>query len=68
MTSPVDSFTSLNLKRELLANLDSLGYTSMTPIQAQSLPEILAGKDVIAQGKDRLRQNSRLWVGDTAKT
>ncbi len=29
----------------------SLGYTSMTAIQAESLPAVLAGKDVIAQGK-----------------
>ena len=32
-------------------NLTSLGYQAMTAIQAQSLPQILAGKDVIAQGK-----------------
>jgi len=45
------AFTSLPLHAELTQNLDSLGYASMTPIQAQSLPDILAGKDVIAQGK-----------------
>ena len=35
----------------MLANLESLGFKSMTAIQAQSLPPILAGKDVIAQGQ-----------------
>ncbi|MCW8864361.1 MAG: ATP-dependent RNA helicase DbpA [Colwellia sp.] len=45
------AFSSLNLTPELLKNLSSLGYEKMTPIQAQSLPEMLAGKDVIAQGK-----------------
>jgi len=44
-------FSSLNLPVELLENLSSLGYEQMTPIQAQSLPPMLAGKDVIAQGK-----------------
>lgn len=44
-------FSTLKLKPALLQNLDSIGYTSMTPIQEQSLPHILAGKDVIAQGK-----------------
>ncbi len=44
-------FSSLNLPFELLKNLSSLGYEQMTPIQAQSLPPMLAGKDVIAQGK-----------------
>jgi len=63
MTSSVDSFTSLNLKRELLANLDSLGYTSMTPIQTQSLPEILAGKDVIAQGKTGSGKTAAFGLG-----
>jgi len=44
-------FSSLNLSAELLKNLTSLGYEQMTPIQAQSLPKMLAGKDVIAQAK-----------------
>lgn len=46
-----DSFKSLPLQPELLTTLDSLGYTQMTPIQAQSLPIVLEGKDVIGQGK-----------------
>ncbi|SIT04863.1 ATP-dependent RNA helicase DbpA [Neptunomonas antarctica] len=44
-------FSTLKLKPALLQNLESIGYTAMTPIQQQSLPHILAGKDVIAQGK-----------------
>ncbi len=39
------------LPSAVLANLDSLGYTSMTPVQARSLPLSLAGKDVIARAK-----------------
>ncbi len=46
-----DKFTSLPLRAELLETLDSLGYSAMTPIQAQSLPAILAKQDVIGQGK-----------------
>jgi len=45
------SFTTLELSASLIDNLVSLGYTEMTPIQAQSLPIILAGSDVIGQGK-----------------
>ncbi len=44
-------FSILKLHPALLKNLASLGYEAMTPIQAQSLPYILDGKDVIAQGK-----------------
>jgi ATP-independent RNA helicase DbpA len=42
-------FASLALDPTLLPGLDALGYTTMTPIQAQALPHILAGHDLIAQ-------------------
>ena len=45
------AFNNLPLHAELLSNLDDLGFHSMTPIQALSLPMILAGQDVIAQAK-----------------
>ena len=45
------SFSSLALKEPLFNNLKTLGYESMTPIQAQSLPIMLAGHDIIAQAK-----------------
>jgi ATP-dependent RNA helicase DbpA len=35
----------------MLANLQQLGYLTMTPIQAASLPAALLGKDLIAQAK-----------------
>ena len=35
----------------MLANLEALGYTAMTPIQAQSLPIMLKRQDLIAQAK-----------------
>ena len=44
-------FSSLPLTAEFIANLKSLDYQSMTPIQQQSLPAILQGKDVKAQAK-----------------
>jgi ATP-dependent RNA helicase DbpA len=45
------SFHTLPLKPALLASVDTLGYSSMTPIQAQSLPAMLEGRDVIAQAQ-----------------
>ncbi|NIJ69788.1 ATP-dependent RNA helicase DbpA [Xanthomonas sp. 60] len=42
-------FSTLPLSPALLPGLDALGYTLMTPVQAQSLPAILARRDVIAQ-------------------
>jgi ATP-independent RNA helicase DbpA len=44
-------FSSLSLKPALLESIDSLGFTAMTPIQAESLPHMLDGRDVIAQAK-----------------
>ncbi len=44
-------FSSLPLSPARLANLAQLGYSSMTPIQAASLPPGLAGRDLIAQAK-----------------
>ena len=45
------AFSSLPLSAAMLANLQHLGYEQMTPIQAASLPLVLAGKDLIAQAK-----------------
>ncbi len=45
------AFSTLKLQPALLQNLASLSYKAMTPIQQQSLPAILQGQDVIAQGK-----------------
>ncbi|NRA70396.1 MAG: ATP-dependent RNA helicase DbpA [Gammaproteobacteria bacterium] len=45
------AFSSLKLNPALVSNLATLGYESMTPIQAESLPQIIDGKDVIAQAK-----------------
>ena len=45
------SFELLPLREELLKNLASLNYATMTPIQMQSLPIMLNNGDVIAQAK-----------------
>jgi ATP-dependent RNA helicase DbpA len=44
-------FSLLKLDPALLGNLESLGYTQMTPIQAESLPHLLDGRDLIARAK-----------------
>nr|MDQ2994343.1 DEAD/DEAH box helicase [Pseudomonadota bacterium] len=45
------SFAVLPLSEVLLKNLASLGYVAMTPIQAETLPIMLQGDDVIAKAK-----------------
>jgi ATP-independent RNA helicase DbpA len=51
MTTSTTSFSTLPLSLAMLANLEQLGYLTMTPIQAASLPVALAGHDLIAQAK-----------------
>ncbi|MDA8429098.1 MAG: ATP-dependent RNA helicase DbpA [Geobacteraceae bacterium] len=56
-------FSVLHLKPSLLKNLASLGYVAMTPIQAHSLPLILAGKDVIARAKTGSGKTAAFGIG-----
>src|SRR5690606_30074118 len=46
---------------------DSLGYTAMTPVQAASLPLILAGRDVIAQAKTGSGKTAAFGLGLLAR-
>ena len=45
------AFSSLPLSQQQLDALTSLGYDSMTAIQAETLPWLLKGRDVVAQAK-----------------
>jgi ATP-dependent RNA helicase DbpA len=56
-------FSSLALHADMLANLESLGYTEMTPIQAKSLPIILQGLDVIAKAKTGSGKTAAFGIG-----
>ncbi|NKF24130.1 ATP-dependent RNA helicase DbpA [Solimonas marina] len=47
--TPDQTFTALPLNAALQRALEVLGYTRMTPIQAQSLPPMLDGRDVIGE-------------------
>ena len=57
------AFSALHLKTPMLKNLASLGYAEMTPIQAHSLPPILAGKDVIAKAKTGSGKTAAFGIG-----
>ena len=58
-----DKFSSLPISGAQLANLESLGYHKMTPIQAQSLPHVLQGKDLIAQAKTGSGKTAAFGIG-----
>ena len=56
-------FSNLNLSPALQENLTSLGYLQMTPIQAQSLPLVLDGKDLIAKAKTGSGKTAAFGLG-----
>ncbi len=58
-----NTFKTLSLNSKLLENLDSLGFHSMTPIQASALPLILEGRDVIAQAKTGSGKTAAFGLG-----
>lgn len=58
-----NEFSSLNLSSALQDNLASLGYLQMTPIQAQSLPLVLDGKDLIAKAKTGSGKTAAFGLG-----
>ena len=63
MTIPASPFSSLPLAPAFLANLDQLGYREMTPIQAGSLPQVLEGRDLIAQAKTGSGKTAAFGIG-----
>ena len=44
-----NGFASLGLRPELLKALDELGYEEPTPIQRETIPYLMAGKDLLGQ-------------------
>ncbi len=47
--TPISTFRELNLPVSLLSALDEVGYETPTPIQAQTIPPLLAGLDVLGR-------------------
>ena len=58
------AFSTLNvLPPAQLANLNELGYLTMTPVQAAALPAILAGRDVRVQAKTGSGKTAAFGLG-----
>ena len=45
------SFAELGLNEQILAGVDSLGFTEPTPVQAQAIPVVLEGRDIVASAQ-----------------
>ncbi len=58
-----DRFSSLPIPTTQIANLESLGYTKMTSIQAQALPVVLKRQDLIAKAKTGSGKTAVFGIG-----
>lgn len=56
-------FSTLKLKPSLLNTLADLGFKQMTPIQAEALPHVLNGKDILAQAKTGSGKTAAFGLG-----
>ena len=45
------TFAELGLNEHILEGVRALGFTTPTPVQAQAIPHVLAGRDVIASAQ-----------------
>ncbi len=45
----MNTFDELKINEDILRSIKELGFTTPFPIQAQAIPELLQGKDVIGQ-------------------
>jgi len=57
------NFSSLPLSKAMLHNLSELGFSAMTPVQAESLPHILQNRDIIAQAKTGSGKTAAFGIG-----
>ena len=48
MSATVTSFTDLGLSEPLLKAVREKGYDTPSPIQAQAIPAVISGRDVMA--------------------
>jgi ATP-independent RNA helicase DbpA len=59
----MNEFSSLPLSKAMISNLDIIGYKTMTPIQAQSIPVVLENHDILAQAKTGSGKTAAFAIG-----
>jgi ATP-independent RNA helicase DbpA len=59
----MSAFSSLPLSAALHKSLGTLDYSEMTPVQAESLPTILAGRDMIVQAPTGSGKTAAFGIG-----
>jgi len=59
----MNKFSNLHLSKEMVLNLDKLGYKNTTLVQEQSLPFILDNKDLIVKAKTGSGKTAAFGIG-----
>jgi len=54
---------NINLSKEMVTNLQNIGYTTLTPIQEAALPLILEKKDIVAKAKTGSGKTAAFGIG-----
>jgi ATP-independent RNA helicase DbpA len=57
------AFSTLPIRADLLSNIASLGFESMTPVQQQCLPILLSGQDLLGQAKTGSGKTAAFAIG-----
>src|SRR5271157_2503520 len=59
----MNDFSTLPLSPAMINNLEVMGYTQMTPIQAESIPVVIDKQDVLAQAKTGSGKTAAFAIG-----
>ncbi len=59
-------FQQFSFHPKVVAGINALGYTTPTPIQAQAIPKIMAGHDLMGLAQTGTRQDRCLCPADSA--
>lgn len=51
LPAPVEKFGELELSGPTLKAIEKMGFTDMTPVQARTIPPLMAGRDVLGAAK-----------------
>ena len=54
-------FASLDIEPSILRGIEDAGFEYCTPIQAKSLPAVLAGRDVEGQAQTGTGKTAAFW-------
>jgi ATP-dependent RNA helicase DeaD len=61
-------FTELGLSPEILKAIDKLGFEQASPIQAESIPLLMSGKDIVGQSQTGSGKTAAFGIPAIEKT